>query len=136
MANWVFEHVTHPQVVAAELDRVLKPGGWICARTPNKWGYWAVGARLVSNRYHAPVLRWLGTPRTDRDVFPTRYRMNTRGVLRALFPGYQVIVFGHVPPPSAGPSIRLNRIARGLLKVAPEATATILFVFLRKEDGA
>ena len=34
-----FEHIEDPAAVASELLRVLKPGGYICARTPNTLGY-------------------------------------------------------------------------------------------------
>ncbi len=136
VTNWVFEHVTDPAAVAAELDRVLKPGGLICARTPNRWGHWAVGARLVSNRAHDRLLSWMGTRREGRDIFPTRYLMNTPRALRALFPGYRVIVYGHVPPPDAGRSLLANQALRRLLKLAPEAASTIWFIFLQKAEGA
>lgn len=34
VSDFVFEHIQDPAWVAFELDRVLSPGGWICARTP------------------------------------------------------------------------------------------------------
>jgi len=82
------EHVDQPEAFAAEVERVLKPGGWFCAWTPNKWGYIAVGARMVPNRLHVKLLRTIAPrDREDVDVFPTRYRMNTIGAIRRLFPG-------------------------------------------------
>ncbi len=56
-SRWVFEHVDEPRQVADELLRVLRPGGWICATTPNGWGYLAIVARLVPNRLHVRALR-------------------------------------------------------------------------------
>jgi SAM-dependent methyltransferase len=47
VSDFTFEHVERPRAVADELTRVLKPGGWIAVRTPNKYGYVALGARLV-----------------------------------------------------------------------------------------
>ena len=38
VSDFVFEHITKPALVCTELRRILKPGGWICARTPNKYG--------------------------------------------------------------------------------------------------
>ena len=58
----VLEHIEHPEVTATELGRVLAPGGWLCAWTPNRWGYVGIGARLVPKRLHARVL----APRSSR----------------------------------------------------------------------
>lgn len=86
VSDWTFEHVDGAEKAAAELDRILKPGGWICSVTPNKWGYIAVGARLVPNRHHVGALHKLQPGKAEVDTFPTRYRMNTRRDLRRLFP--------------------------------------------------
>ena len=67
-----------PRSVAADLMRVLKPGGWLAARTPNKWGLIGVAARAVPNRLHVAVLERLQPDRQAEDVFPVRYAMNTR----------------------------------------------------------
>jgi SAM-dependent methyltransferase len=48
----VLEHVEDPPALAAEVCRVLRPGGWFCAWTPNKWGYVGIGARCVPNSLH------------------------------------------------------------------------------------
>lgn len=49
----VLEHVPEPDAFFDEVARVLKPGGVLCLRTPNKRSYPAVAARLVPNRFHA-----------------------------------------------------------------------------------
>jgi 2-polyprenyl-3-methyl-5-hydroxy-6-metoxy-1,4-benzoquinol methylase len=46
----VFEHIEDPEWLARELLRIVKPGGLIAAFTPNKFGYFAVAARMVPNR--------------------------------------------------------------------------------------
>lgn len=86
VSDWTFEHVDRADQAAAELDRILKPGGWICSVTPNKWGYIAVGARIVPNRLHVGALHRLQPGKAEADTFPTRYRMNTKRDLRRLFP--------------------------------------------------
>ncbi|CAN5138624.1 hypothetical protein BH20ACT5_BH20ACT5_07830 [soil metagenome] len=132
LADWVLEHVTEPHAVATEVDRVLRPGGWICARTPNKRGYWALGARLVPVRAQGRLLRYLQPDRPSRDVFPTTYGMNTPAELRELFPGYRLVIYGHHPPPVLGEALWLNRAARAALRWIPPSLAATFFVFLYK----
>ena len=87
IADHVLEHIDaeHAPDVAAEMMRLLKPGGWLAARTPNKWGMIGVGARAVPNKLHARVLDRLQPGRKAEDVFPVRYEMNTRKDLARLF---------------------------------------------------
>lgn len=89
VCDHVLEHVEYPVQFVAEINRVLKPGGWFCARTPAKWGYIGLGARAIPNEAHVKLLRHLQPQRKAQDVFPTFYRMNTRSRLREAFPAGQ-----------------------------------------------
>jgi len=87
---------------------VLKPSGWLCARTPNAMGYVGIANRLVPNGLHAWVLRLLQPDREEQDVFPTHYRMNTISRLRSLLcePEWQLCLYTYEPEPGyAGGSI-------------------------------
>ncbi len=53
----VLEHVSNPKKTASEITRVLKPGGWFCAYTPNKWGYVGICVRMVPNALHARMVK-------------------------------------------------------------------------------
>lgn len=79
----VIEHLPEPASSFAEVARVLRPGGHLVFKTPNKWFYAMVISRLVPTRLHASVLRF-ATGRERRDVFPTLYGANTRRRLRRL----------------------------------------------------
>lgn len=86
-SDWVLEHVPDAAAFAREVDRVLKPGGWFCARTPNKFSYLTLASSLIPNRLHARTLEKVQAGnREARDVFPTHYRLNTVGALKRHFP--------------------------------------------------
>jgi 2-polyprenyl-3-methyl-5-hydroxy-6-metoxy-1,4-benzoquinol methylase len=53
VGDFVFEHIEDPKGIARELLRITKPNGWICARTPNKWGYVTLDSRLIPNKLHS-----------------------------------------------------------------------------------
>jgi sugar transferase (PEP-CTERM/EpsH1 system associated) len=72
----VLEHIQNPQVVFAELYRVLKPGGKFIFLTPNKYDYVSLIASCVPNRFHAAIVKRM-EGREERDTFPTFYRANS-----------------------------------------------------------
>jgi SAM-dependent methyltransferase len=137
VVSWaVFEHVATPERCARELARVLRPGGWLCAWTPNRWGIAGLGAQLVPNAWHPWVLRSLvRDPRDEVDVFPTRYRMNTRRQLRRLFPPDRFLDASYAlsgPPVYVARSRLAIALARAYQSVPGERTATYLHVFMQK----
>lgn len=139
LADHVLEHVAEPDAaqVAAELLRVLRPGGWLAARTPNKWGIIGVGARAVPNQLHTRVLRRLQPNRKAEDVFPVRYSMNTRRRLQDLFaPPHELVVYGHASEPTYfGDAAPVWRVAQLVDRLAPPALAPTLMIFVRKADA-
>ena len=139
VSDFTFEHIDAPEHVASEIGRVLRPGGWLCARTPNKWGYIAMGARVVPNRLHNAMLRYLQPAKQERDTFPTRYRMNTAADLRKLFPEDRFEHFSYTAdgePAYAGSSPMAWRLTDGVLHRAPRSHRSLLYVFLRRNDVA
>jgi SAM-dependent methyltransferase len=135
ISDYCFEHVERPDVVSAELARILRVGGWICARTPNRWGYISVSARLVPDKWHLAALRVLQPGRQAKDVFPTRYRLNTVRDLKEYFPveRFRHCHYGHNGPPAYfGSSVWAMRAARSILRYTPERLSPLLFVFMQK----
>ncbi len=134
LSTYVFEHVTEPNFVADELMRVTKPGGWIIAVTPNKFGYVALMAMLVKNKLHVPVLKFIQPERNDFDTFPTFYRMNTKSAVKKLFKSAHKIV---IYPNFAEPTYHFNnyfvfRIFKLLHKILPECLGISYFIFIKK----
>ncbi|MCU1353199.1 MAG: hypothetical protein JWM05_2408 [Acidimicrobiales bacterium] len=135
VSDFTFEHVDDPAWAAAEISRVLRPGGWLCARTPNKWGYIGIPTRLVPNHLHTAVLRRVQPEKQDRDTFPTAYRLNTVGDLRRHFPPASFDHHSYTfdsEPAYFGRSRVAWRIMRIVFRFTPERLRSMLFVFVRK----
>jgi SAM-dependent methyltransferase len=135
VSDFTFEHIDEPARAAAELDRVLRPGGWICARTPNRRGYIALGARIVPNALHVAVLRRLQPRKAERDTFPTRYGLNTARALERHFPPDRfdhIVWMSSSEPNYAGGSQALARLTRVLLALTPAAGRPMMNAFMRK----
>lgn len=86
VSDATLEHVANPVEFSREIARVLRPGGWLCARTPNLYSLLVLVSTLVPNALHSNVLSRIQPDRKDIDVFPTVYKMNTRRSIGKLFP--------------------------------------------------
>lgn len=135
VSSATFEHVSDPEIIARELERVIKPGGWICAWTPSKYGYVALGARVVPNSLHAKAVAKLGDRRGKHDVFPTVYRLNTKSAIRRYFPSDKFLdcsyYLGGSPTYHAGIPL-LARFWRLYNALVPGPLKKNLHVFLQK----
>jgi SAM-dependent methyltransferase len=79
----VLEHIENSDRFFAEIRRVLRNGGFLCLRTPNRWGYVAMAATFIPNKHHTRVTSYVQDGRQEEDVFPTVYRCNSIGKLRS-----------------------------------------------------
>jgi SAM-dependent methyltransferase len=130
----VLEHVANPGRMASEITRVLKPGGWFCAYTPNKWGYVGMGVRMFPNALHALMVK-LANPNgpAAKDVFPTLYRMNTLGDIARLFPKFRNASFIFNGPPGYNfGSVIIARFWLMAMSLMPYRMGQTLFVFVQK----
>jgi len=137
LSDWVLEHIHEPQLFAGEVERVLKPGGWFCARTPNALSYVAFASRLVPNRLHAKVLSVIQKgSRKAEDVFPAAYKLNSLQSVRRHFPNarWNNYSYTYSPEPAYHFNkpliIRLMAIAQYLKKPLAEEN---LLVFVQKK---
>jgi len=96
--HMVAEHIEQPEGVVDALARLAKPDGYVVVYTPNKWAFMSIMARLIPNRFHAFFARLIAPGRKDEDVFPTRFKMNTRKQLRTQFEkvGFREVVFAYL----------------------------------------
>jgi SAM-dependent methyltransferase len=78
----VIEHVEHPSKVFSEVYRVLKPGGQFLFKTPNKWHYMPIIARVTPLWFHGFINKLRG--REIKDTFPTLYNANSKRSVHAL----------------------------------------------------
>jgi SAM-dependent methyltransferase len=138
VSDFTFEHVADPRWAAEELTRVLRPGGWICARTPNKWGYIGIGARAVPNRWHDAALGRLQPAKRTEDTFPTAYRLNTARALARYFPPTEFAHYSYLhdgEPAYAGGSRVGWRLFMALHAVTPPPLRSMRHVYLRKHPS-
>jgi len=75
-ANFVVEHLEHPERTFGEWRRVLRPGGHLVLLTSNRANPLMAVADRLPSRVRLSIKR-RGAGAADRDVYPTRYRANT-----------------------------------------------------------
>lgn len=80
---WVLEHLSRPDLVFAEIARVLKPSGRFFFVTPYGYSYLLLVKRIAGGRITRWILKTL-YGRTEEDTFDTHYLANTEADLRAL----------------------------------------------------
>ncbi len=135
VSDFVFEHIANPALVCSELRRILKPGGWICARTPNKYGLVSLVSRIIHNSWHSKILNWVQPNRQEIDVFPTLFKLNSKSDLQKWFPvgKFENFTYRYEAEPSY---FFNNRIVLLIMLFAnwllPPLMNSNLFIFLRK----
>lgn len=136
ICDYTFEHVANPDEVSEEFSRILKPGGWICARTPNKYSYISILTRLIKNSFHTNILKYAQPDRKEIDVFPTTFKLNTIRHISRYFDknNFTNLTYRY----EAEPSYYFNNkfiffIMMALNKLSPSVMKSNLFIFLKKK---
>jgi len=79
VAYLMLEHLPAPELALGEFARVLKPGGYLCFKTPAVRTPLFMLAHLMPTGWHKRLKRGIGV--AEHDVFPTYYRANAIGIL-------------------------------------------------------
>ena len=137
VSDFVLEHLKDPMFFFSEVYRTLRPGGYLCARTPNKWGYVAIISRLVPRRRRGQLLTALQKTRKQKDVFQTFYRSNTRHSLRHVLESRRmehVILPIESEPNYLAFSRGLYRCGVFLHRMIPDQFKSTLLIFAQKRE--
>lgn len=78
IADYVLEHLNHPENALYEISRVLKSNGYFIFRTPNLWHYVTLISKMTPHYIHTNIANWVRSLKTDKsNICSTFYRMNT-----------------------------------------------------------
>ncbi len=136
VADYVVEHIDDAEQFATEINRLLKPGGWFCARTPHKLNYVAIGARILPDKAEDWLLSKLQPKRQSRDVFPKAYRLNTLSEIRVAFPDFadNSFIFRSEPGYTFG-SRPIYSVMDFIHRILPSVASGNIYAFLRKPNS-
>ena len=138
VSDAVLEHIPEPEKYFRECSRVLKPGGFLCLRTPNRWSYASLAASVIPNRFHARVIGRLQPGRAEKDVFPTYYRANTIRSIRGLLNAHHFdgCVYRHIAEPNYLGFARWSyALGVHLHRWLPSLLWPMLFVFAKRRHN-
>ncbi len=133
VCDYVLEHIEDVAGFVREAARVLKPGGWFCARTPHKYCYVALISGILPESLGDKAVSKAQPSRKDEDIFPKRYRMNTLKDIRRQFPGWSdfSFVFRTDPAYYFGKH-SIYALMSFVHRIAPAPFSGNIFAFLRK----
>jgi len=78
-SDYVLEHIEKPGIFIKEIYRVLKPGASFFFRTPNKYHYVSLIARLTPDWFHKLIAnKARGLSSEAHEPYPTFHRLNSR----------------------------------------------------------
>lgn len=99
--SWVMEHIAQPDSAAAEIARVLRPGGHFLFITPNKHNYVVLLRRLVPNAFSRSIVSAVYR-REEHFINPTYYKLNARSDIDRVMSRYGLVCvsFDHISDPT------------------------------------
>jgi SAM-dependent methyltransferase len=135
ITDFVLEHIIDVAAFKSEVYRLLKPGGYLCSRTPHRAHYISICARLIRNSRHAKLLSLVQPRRHREDVFPTAYKVNRLRDVATVFAGWDNFSYIFSPDPAYFFGSRLvYNLLSFVHAVVPKAWTGNIFVLLRKRS--
>jgi SAM-dependent methyltransferase len=133
VADYVLEHIPDVEQFTSEIDRLLKPGGWFCARTPHAYHYVCIAARLMAGPAEDFIMKYAQPNRKEEDIFPKHYKLNTLKAISAAFPSWdnQSFIRRSDPAYYFGRRVPYNLMDFGH-RIMPAAFSSNISIFLRK----
>jgi SAM-dependent methyltransferase len=135
IADYVLEHLPDRNWFANEIKRVLKPGGWLCGRTPPRFHYVVIGSSLIPKVLHRRVLGRAQEDRKAEDVFDAHYQLNSVSALNRAFPAQHFANHTYIytgPPQYHFNRVLIYRVMALAHAVLPRSMTGNLFVFIQK----
>lgn len=133
IADYVLEHVNDPTAFASEVERLMKPGGFFCARTPHRYNYVSLISRLLAEARAKAIVQSAQPNRFEEDIFPTVYKLNTSRDIKKHFVDWDDYSYLHRCDPAYYFSKRAIYKCQSIIhRILPGALSGNLFVFLRK----
>ena len=134
ICDWVFEHIEDPIAFYNEINRVLKKGGILCARTPYKYSYLAIISNLLDgSKFKSFILKKSQPGRTK--YFKSFYRINTKNKINKIFLNYANNIFIYTPDPSYFFSSKIIfYVLKKIHFLLPSFFAGVLYAFLQKKN--
>ncbi len=136
VSDYVLEHIQDVGMFVRQVSKSLKGGGWFCARTPHKFSYVAIFARLILNKFHTKALPFIQPARKKVDIFPTTYKLNTLSDIQKYFIGWESksFIFRADPAYYFG-NKTMYRFQSMMHRLLPAFFSGILFIFVRKPQA-
>jgi len=79
----VLEHVSDPDAIFREINRILRPGGSFIFLVPNLFDYVTIASKIIPNEFHKTIVSKTEGRKVD-DVFPAYYKANTFNAIKRL----------------------------------------------------
>lgn len=92
ICDWVYEHIHDVKKFKSEIDRVLKKGGHVCARTPSRYSYIAFFSDILENTKLKSKILYLSQP-SRKKFFKSYYNLNTKNKIYKIFKNYNNNIF-------------------------------------------